>query len=103
MPPPSHTSPRIQAKAAASSRGSILRRAGQGLGLLLATGGGALTILILLALGDALRSPYDVENGFRCGMPVAATLFGLMITIPATIMGGALMAWCRPTRTQRGR
>ena len=103
MQPPPNTPPRIQAKAVAPSRGSIPRRAGQGLGLLLATGGGALTILILLALGDALRPPDDVEHAFRCGTPIAATLFGLMITIPATILGGALMAWCRPTRTQRGR
>jgi hypothetical protein len=103
MQTPPNAPPCIQARSVASSRRSILARAGQGLGLLLASGGGALTILILLALGDALRPPDDVDNAFRCGMPVAAVLFGLMITIPATIMGGALMAGCRPTRTQRGR
>ena len=84
---------------------TALRCLGFVIGALLLAAGAAITLSALHGL-HALLSPEvgpDAQTAFRCGMPIAAAIFGLMITIPVAITGGALIAWCRPTRTQRGR
>jgi hypothetical protein len=77
-------------------------------GLSLLAAGVAIALLALHGL-STLPTAQDLASAggdtapFRCGMPVAAAIVGLMFSVPVAAVGGALTRWCRPARMQRRR
>lgn len=77
-------------------------------GLSLLAAGMAIALLALHGL-SALPTAQDLAPAsddmapFRCGMPVAGAIAGLMFALPVAAVGSALALWCRPARMQRRR
>lgn len=74
-------------------------------GLSLLAAGVAIALLApygLSALPTAqdLAPASDDMAAFRCGMPVAAAIVGLMFSVPVAAIGGVLMRWGRPAQMQ---
>ncbi len=84
---------------------TILRCLGLVIGALLLAAGAAIAVLALHGL-HTLPPPEigpDGQSAFRCGMPVAAAIVALLFALPTAGIGGMLMAWCQPARTQPDR